>query len=162
MSRRKQSNPKQFKRVFDNGLETDSEETEKKEILKEEEDGSVEDDLLYYSDPENIVSKDGDHSRNGEMGGSLKVEQQDSDGQEERVQPSPLTTEEWDGPRELKMVGEGGERRICSCQALLLGTTWGPFPGKIEAATGGSDKALEKAVLCFGEYERECECVCHG
>uniref|UniRef100_A0A8C2PTF3 Zinc finger protein, FOG family member 2b n=1 Tax=Cyprinus carpio TaxID=7962 RepID=A0A8C2PTF3_CYPCA len=97
MSRRKQSNPKQFKRVFENGLET--------EILKEE-DGSVEDDPLYYSDPENIVSKDGDHSRNVE----------------------------------LKMVGEGGERRICSCQALLLGTTWGPFPGKIEVATGGSDK----------------------
>uniref|UniRef100_A0A8C2INF6 Zinc finger protein, FOG family member 2b n=1 Tax=Cyprinus carpio TaxID=7962 RepID=A0A8C2INF6_CYPCA len=131
MSRRKQSNPKQFKRVFENGLET--------EILKEE-DGSVEDDPLYYSDPENIVSKDGDHSRNGEMAGSLKVEKQDIDGQEERVQPSPLTAEEWDGPMELKMVGEGGERRICSCQALLLGTTWGPFPGKIEVATGGSDK----------------------
>uniref|UniRef100_A0A672Q5I3 Zinc finger protein ZFPM2-like n=1 Tax=Sinocyclocheilus grahami TaxID=75366 RepID=A0A672Q5I3_SINGR len=124
--------------VFENGLETDSEEMEKKEILKE--DGSVEDDLLYYSDPENVVSKDGDHSRNGEMAGSLKVEQQDSDGHEERVQPSPLTAEEWDGPRELKKIGEGGERRICSCQALLLGTTWGPFPGKIEAATGGSDK----------------------
>ncbi|KAK2887273.1 hypothetical protein Q8A67_015501 [Cirrhinus molitorella] len=139
MSRRKQSNPKQFKRVFENGLEMDSEETEKKEILKEE-DGSVEDDPLYYSDPENVVSKDGDHLRNGEMAGSLKVEQQDSDGQEERVQPSPLTADEWDGPRELKMVGEGGERRICSCQALLLGTTWGPFPGKIEVATGGSDK----------------------
>ncbi|XP_050991932.1 zinc finger protein ZFPM2b isoform X2 [Labeo rohita] len=139
MSRRKQSNPKQFKRVFENGLETDSEETEKKEILKEE-DGSVEDDPLYYSDPENGVSKDGDHLRNGEMAASLKVEQQDGDGQEERVQPSPLTAEEWDGPRELKLVGEGGERRICSCQALLLGTTWGPFPGKIEAATGGSDK----------------------
>uniref|UniRef100_A0A8C1QYE8 Zinc finger protein, FOG family member 2b n=1 Tax=Cyprinus carpio TaxID=7962 RepID=A0A8C1QYE8_CYPCA len=139
MSRRKQSNPKQFKRMLDNGLETDSEETEKKEILKEE-DGSVEDDSLFYSDPEHVVSKDGDHLRNGEMGGSLKVEQQDSDGQEERVQPSPLTAEEWDGPRELKMVGERGEKRICSCQALLLGTTWGPFPGKIEAATGGSDK----------------------
>ncbi|XP_042601164.1 zinc finger protein ZFPM2b isoform X2 [Cyprinus carpio] len=125
--------------MLDNGLETDSEETEKKEILKEE-DRSVEDDSLFYSDPEHVVSKDGDHLRNGEMGGSLKVEQQDSDGQEERVQPSPLTAEEWDGPRELKMVGERGEKRICSCQALLLGTTWGPFPGKIEAATGGSDK----------------------
>ncbi len=51
--------------LFDNGLETDSEETEKKEILKE--DGSVEDDLLYYSDAENVVSKDGDHLRNGEL-----------------------------------------------------------------------------------------------
>ncbi|XP_052389082.1 zinc finger protein ZFPM2-like [Carassius gibelio] len=131
MSRRKQSNPKQFKRVFENGLKT--------EILKEE-DGSVEDDSLYYSDPEKLICKEGDHLRNGEMAGSLKVEQQDIDGQEERVQPSPLTAEEWDGPRELKVVGEGGERRICSCQALLLGTTWGPFPGKIEAATGGSDK----------------------
>ncbi|XP_059412813.1 zinc finger protein ZFPM2-like isoform X2 [Carassius carassius] len=140
MSRRKQSNPKQFKRMFDNGLETDSEETEKKEIVKEEEDGSVEDDSLFYSDPENVVSKDGDHLRNGEMGGGLKLEQQESDGKEERVQPSPRSAEEWDGPRELKMVGEGGERRICSCQALLLGTTWGPFPGTIEAATGGSDK----------------------
>ncbi|XP_026144213.1 zinc finger protein ZFPM2b isoform X2 [Carassius auratus] len=140
MSRRKQSNPKQFKRMFDSGLETDSEETEKKEIVKEE-DGSVEDDSLFSSDPENVVSKDGDHLRNGEMGGGLKLEQQDSDGgQEERVQPNPLSAEEWDGPRELKMVGEGGERRICSCQALLLGTTWGPFPGTIEAATGGSDK----------------------
>ncbi|XP_051729767.1 zinc finger protein ZFPM2b isoform X2 [Ctenopharyngodon idella] len=141
MSRRKQSNPKQFKRMFENGIETDSEEMvcEKKEILKEE-DRSVEDDPLYFSDPENIISKDGDHLKNGELCASLKVEQQDSDGQEERVQPSPLTAEEWDGPRELKMVGEGGERRIFSCQALLLGTTWGPFPGKIEVATGGSDK----------------------
>ncbi|XP_048057910.1 zinc finger protein ZFPM2b isoform X1 [Megalobrama amblycephala] len=140
MSRRKQSNPKQFKRMFENGLETDSEEMvcEKKEILKE--DRSVEDDPLYFSDPENVISKDGDHLKNGELCASLKVEQQDSDGQEERVQPSPLTAEEWDGPRELKMVGEGGERRIFSCQALLLGTTWGPFPGKIEVATGGSDK----------------------
>lgn len=32
------------------------------------------------------------------MAASLKVEQQDGDGQEERVQPSPLTAEEWDGP----------------------------------------------------------------
>ncbi|XP_039536375.1 zinc finger protein ZFPM2b isoform X1 [Pimephales promelas] len=131
MSRRKQSNPKQFKRMLENGLETESEEKVcEKEISKE-------DDL---SDPENIISKDGDHLKNGEMGESLKVEQQDSDGQEERVQSSPLTAEEWDGPSQLKMVGEGGERRIFSCQALLLGTTWGPFPGKIEVATGGSDK----------------------
>ncbi|XP_056336292.1 zinc finger protein ZFPM2b isoform X1 [Danio aesculapii] len=141
MSRRKQSNPKQFKRVFENGLEADSEETlcETKEILKEE-DRSVEDDPIYFSDPENGISKDGDHLRNGEMGGSVKVEQQDSDGQEERVQSSPVTAEEWDGPRELKIVCEGEEKKICSCQALLLGTTWGPFPGKIEATTGGSDK----------------------
>lgn len=41
---------------------------------------------------------------------------------------------------------EGEERKIFSCQALLLGTTWGPFPGKIEATTGGNDKV---GVLWF-------------
>ncbi len=50
------------------------------------------------------------------------------------------------------MVGEGGERRICSCQALLLGTTWGPFPGKIEAATGGSDK-VGSLIWYEGEFK---------
>lgn len=54
---------------------------------------------------------------------------------------------------ELKMVGEGGERRICSCQALLLGTTWGPFPGKIEVATGGSDK-VGLLIYYGGEFKR--------
>lgn len=41
---------------------------------------------------------------------------------------------------ELKIVHEEGEKRIRSCQALSLGTTWGPFPGKIEMATGDGDK----------------------
>ncbi len=57
--------------VFDSGLESDSEKTEKKEILKEE-DGSVENDPLYYSDTENVVSKDGDHLRNGELKDNLR------------------------------------------------------------------------------------------
>ncbi|XP_051949178.1 zinc finger protein ZFPM2b [Xyrauchen texanus] len=140
MSRRKQSNPKQFKRVSENGLEVDSEEKvcEKRDLLKDE-NRSVEEEPLYFSEPENIIFTDGDHVKNDEMGRSLKVEQQDSDGQEERAQPSP-TIDQWDGPRELKMADETGERRIQSCHALPLGTTWGPFPGKIEMATGGSDK----------------------
>ncbi len=49
------------------------------------------------------------------------------------------------------MVGEGGERRIGSCQPLLLGTTWGPFPGKI--VEGGSDKV--GSLICYeGEFKR--------
>lgn len=48
---------------------------------------------------------------------------------------------------ELKIIHEEGEKRIHSCQALSLGTTWGPFPGKIEMATGDTDKVSE--VFCL-------------
>lgn len=40
---------------------------------------------------------------------------------------------------ELEMVSEGVERRVRSTQALPVGTTWGPFPGKFERTTGGDD-----------------------
>ncbi|XP_051992303.1 zinc finger protein ZFPM2-like [Xyrauchen texanus] len=112
---------------------------ETSELLKDEE-RSVEEEPLCFSELENIIFRDEDQVKNGEMGRGLKVEQQDGDGQEERAELSPLTANQWDGPRELKMTAESGERRIQSCQALLLGTTWGPFPGKIEMTTGGSDK----------------------
>ncbi|XP_056597354.1 zinc finger protein ZFPM2b [Triplophysa dalaica] len=170
MSRRKQSNPKQFKRVFENGLETDSEETvcKKRDILTED-DRSVEEDPLFLTDPDNIISKDEDHLRNGEMIGNVKVGQQDNDGQEEKVPPSPA--EEWDGPRELKIVHEEGEKRIRSCQALSLGTTWGPFPGKIEMATGDGDKvslllsggpSWLKDVIWVSSEDGRCNCAVYS
>lgn len=54
--------------VFENGLETDVEETvcEKREILTED-DRSVEDDSLFLTDPDRIVSKDEDHLTNGKV-----------------------------------------------------------------------------------------------
>ncbi len=52
------------------------------------------------------------------MGGSLKVEQQDSDGQEERVQPSPLTAEEWDGPSKSAV-----QSRLNSLSISYIGNT---------------------------------------
>lgn len=54
--------------MFENGLETDSEETvcKKRDILTED-DRSVEKDPLFLTDPDNIISKDEDHLRNGEV-----------------------------------------------------------------------------------------------
>lgn len=37
----------------------------------------------------------------GKMGENVKTEQQDSDGQEEKAPPSPLTPEEWGGPSKI-------------------------------------------------------------
>ena len=49
---------------------------------------------------------------------------------------------------ELEMVSDGADQRVRSTQALPVGTTWGPFPGKIEQTTGGSD-AVGHRGFCF-------------
>ncbi|KAM9414886.1 zinc finger protein ZFPM2-like [Salvelinus alpinus] len=86
MSRRKQSNPRQFKREEDGGQSK---------------------------------SQDDGHSGKSEV----------------RLQKD----EEWDGPRELEILYDGTEQRTRFRQALPVGTTWGPFEGKIEMTTAGSD-----------------------
>uniref|UniRef100_A0A4W5PHV1 Zinc finger protein, FOG family member 2 n=1 Tax=Hucho hucho TaxID=62062 RepID=A0A4W5PHV1_9TELE len=43
------------------------------------------------------------------------------------------------GDRELEILYDGTERRTRFRQALPVGTTWGPFEGKIEMTTAGSD-----------------------
>ncbi|TRY95784.1 hypothetical protein DNTS_018332 [Danionella cerebrum] len=121
--------------LFENGIE---EETATDE--KEEEEQCGEEDKLYFSDSENSSSKDEEHLRNGDLCGGVKIEHQEGEEREDRVQSDLLISGQWDGPNELKVVCEGGERRIYSCQALILGTTWGPFPGKIEPVTGGNEK----------------------
>ncbi|XP_038827389.1 zinc finger protein ZFPM2-like [Salvelinus namaycush] len=42
-------------------------------------------------------------------------------------------------PGELEILYDGTERRTRFRQALPVGTTWGPFEGKIEMTTAGSD-----------------------
>ena len=40
---------------------------------------------------------------------------------------------------ELEIIQEGAGRRACSRQALPVGTTWGPYEGKVETTSTGSD-----------------------
>ncbi|KAM6454094.1 zinc finger protein ZFPM2 isoform 3-T3 [Liasis olivaceus] len=58
----------------------------------------------------------------------------DSDGEARLDKPGPLTLEtgDWDGPGELEMFQRDGERKIQSRQQLPVGTTWGPFAGKMD------------------------------
>ncbi|MGH0134361.1 UNVERIFIED_CONTAM: hypothetical protein FKN15_031575 [Acipenser sinensis] len=59
----------------------------------------------------------------------------DGDGQSEKTVQPTLDTEDWDGPGELEVFEKDGERRIHCRQQLPVGTTWGPFDGKIEMST---------------------------
>uniref|UniRef100_A0A3B3R0U9 Zinc finger protein, FOG family member 2 n=1 Tax=Paramormyrops kingsleyae TaxID=1676925 RepID=A0A3B3R0U9_9TELE len=72
-----------------------------------------------------------------EDGGVQETGDRNSEGRKSRSPPDP---ENWDGPRELQVVIKDGERQIQSRQSLPVGTTWGPYEGKLEASPDGSLK----------------------
>uniref|UniRef100_W5LCF3 Zinc finger protein, FOG family member 2b n=1 Tax=Astyanax mexicanus TaxID=7994 RepID=W5LCF3_ASTMX len=140
MSRRKQSKPRQFKRVFGSG-QTECEDggCEERELLKDDEVCPEEAHTPFSLEPENFPFKDEDFSKKGGVCGGQETGQEESEGGDERVRSSPPGSEEWDGPRELEVVSDGGEKSLRSRQVLPPGTTWGPFLGKIETSAGGND-----------------------
>ncbi|XP_063041988.1 zinc finger protein ZFPM2b [Engraulis encrasicolus] len=143
MSRRKQSNPRQFKRALENGLDGEQDQESSLSGPQDElasgelsgEGSPAHSSSSSSGDPENLSVKDrevtGSHA--GEDG------EKDSEEQDAQARSSPTGSQKWDGPRELEVVVEGAERRVCCTQALPLGTTWGPFPGQMERTTPGSD-----------------------
>ncbi|XP_060907218.1 zinc finger protein ZFPM2a isoform X3 [Labrus mixtus] len=75
------------------------------------------------------------------------------DGQGEKTRRTTTGPDEWDGPRELDAFLKEGERRIHSRQQLPVGTTWGPFEGKIEMnpdSTALKTKSTVPVVLSAG------------
>ncbi|XP_055083502.1 zinc finger protein ZFPM2a [Periophthalmus magnuspinnatus] len=130
MSRRKQSNPRQIKRPLEDGLEEEEEEcvSEGTELLtKDEFSAEFEAENMGCEDMEYFCSK-GEEDGNREAGES---EMEPS----EKSRQAAVGPDEWDGPRELDVFLKDGERRIHSRQQLPVGTTWGPFEGKIEMNT---------------------------
>ncbi|XP_018618537.2 zinc finger protein ZFPM2a [Scleropages formosus] len=139
MSRRKQSNPRQIKRPLDDALEDEEEEcvSEENELPAKEE-FSVEENFSADFEPENLSCEDMEYfCSKGEEEGTRDVGDLDVDGQTEKPRHPPLEPEDWDGPRELDIFNKDGERRIHSRHQLPVGTTWGPFEGKIEMSTEG-------------------------
>ncbi|XP_026851522.2 zinc finger protein ZFPM2b [Electrophorus electricus] len=137
MSRRKQSNPRQFKRALGNGRVLGEEACEERDLAGEEEISRS-----FSLDPDSFGVKEEVSSKKVQASGRLEPHQEHGVRQEDRAQSCLLTAEEWDGPRELEMVSYEPEKGVRSRHALPLGTTWGPFTGKIEAATGGSDTVV--------------------
>ncbi|XP_030644319.1 zinc finger protein ZFPM2b [Chanos chanos] len=138
--------------VFGNGPETDHEEGLTKEETEPaiEADASSEENSPRAADPENLGPNDEEQSKKGGPDESPGTGPQNSEGQSGRDGFSSWGTEEWDGPRELEMVGEETEPRIRFRQALPMGTTWGPFQGKIEMPAGTGSDTVSPAVLNGG------------
>ncbi|XP_026139262.1 zinc finger protein ZFPM2-like [Carassius auratus] len=137
MSRRKQSNPRQIKRPLDGGLEEEEEEciTDANELTAKEE-FSVEENFPADFEPDNLTCEDMEYfCSKGEENGNRETGETEMETDSEKTRHPPLEPEEWDGPRELDLFNKDGERRIHSRQQLPVGTTWGPFEGKIELNT---------------------------
>uniref|UniRef100_A0A9J7XKE1 Zinc finger protein, FOG family member 2a n=2 Tax=Cyprinidae TaxID=7953 RepID=A0A9J7XKE1_CYPCA len=137
MSRRKQSNPRQIKRPLDGGLEEEEEEciSDANELTAKEE-FSVEENFPADFEPDSLTCEDMEYfCSKGEENGNREIGETEMETDSEKTRNPPQEQEEWDGPRELDLFNKDGERRIHSRQQLPVGTTWGPFEGKIELNT---------------------------
>ncbi|KAM6995556.1 zinc finger protein ZFPM2a isoform 3-T3 [Tautogolabrus adspersus] len=88
-----------------------------------------------------------------EEDGNREAGESEMDGQGEKTRHTTTGPDEWDGPRELDAFLKEGERRIHSRQQLPVGTTWGPFEGKIEMNTDSTalkTKSTVPVVLSAG------------
>uniref|UniRef100_A0AAY4C9G7 Zinc finger protein, FOG family member 2 n=1 Tax=Denticeps clupeoides TaxID=299321 RepID=A0AAY4C9G7_9TELE len=132
---------------LDDGLEEEEEEcvSEENELAGKEE-FSTDENFTAEFETENLSCEDMEYFCNkGEEAGNREVAESDMDRQNEKTRHPP-ESEEWDGPRELDLFLKDGERRIHTHQQLPVGTTWGPFEGKIEKSSDGSGLKTKSSV----------------
>ncbi|XP_053467308.1 zinc finger protein ZFPM2a isoform X2 [Ictalurus furcatus] len=139
---------------LDDGLEEEEEEcvSEGNELAAKEE-FSAEENFTTDFETENLGCEDMEYFCAKEDTSNREIGDTDMEGQNDKTRPPPLEAEEWDGPRELDLLNKDGERRVQSRQQLPVGTTWGPFDGKIEMSTDGTNlktKAPVPVVLSSG------------
>ncbi|XP_005382056.1 PREDICTED: zinc finger protein ZFPM2 [Chinchilla lanigera] len=87
----------------------------------------------------------------GDDEGVQEAAESDGDTQPEKPGPPGVEAEDWDGPGELEVLQKDGERKIQSRQQLPVGTTWGPFAGKMDLNNNSlKTKAQVPMVLTAG------------
>ncbi|XP_077349289.1 zinc finger protein ZFPM2 isoform X2 [Lithobates pipiens] len=134
MSRRKQSKPRQIKRPLEDAIEDEEEDclSEENDIASKE-DFPLEESFTSEFEPENMTCEDVEYFCNkGDEEGSHGTAESDGEAQTEKTTQTGTVADGWDGPGELEAFQKDGERRIHSRQQLPVGTTWGPFAGKMD------------------------------
>ncbi|XP_068093927.1 zinc finger protein ZFPM2 isoform X2 [Hyperolius riggenbachi] len=134
MSRRKQSKPRQIKRPLEDAIEDEEEDclSEENDVVSKE-DFPLEGSFTSEFEPENMTCEDVEYFCNkGDEEGSHGTAESDGEAQSEKTPQAEIAVEGWDGPGELEAFQKDGERRIQSRQQLPVGTTWGPFSGKMD------------------------------
>uniref|UniRef100_A0A672S381 Zinc finger protein ZFPM2-like n=1 Tax=Sinocyclocheilus grahami TaxID=75366 RepID=A0A672S381_SINGR len=135
---------KNFDSPLDGGLEEEEEECiSDANELSTKEVFSVEENFPADFEPDNLTCEDMEYfCGKGEENGNRETGETEMETDSEKTRHPPLEPEEWDGPRELDLFNKDGERRIHSRQQLPVGTTWGPFEGKIELNTNAQRQRL--------------------
>ncbi|XP_051058477.1 zinc finger protein ZFPM2 isoform X3 [Phodopus roborovskii] len=83
--------------------------------------------------------------------GTQQPTESDGDSHSEKPGQPGVHTDDWDGPGELEAFQRDGERKIQSRQQLPVGTTWGPFAGKMDLNNNSlKTKAQVPMVLTAG------------
>nr|XP_035933762.1 zinc finger protein ZFPM2-like isoform X3 [Halichoerus grypus] len=134
MSRRKQSKPRQIKRPLEDAIEEEEEECPSEETdIVSKGDFPLEESFSTEFGPENLSCEEVEYFCNkGDDEGVQETAESDGDTQSEKPGQPGVETDDWDGPGELEVFQKDGERKIQSRQQLPVGTTWGPFAGKMD------------------------------
>ncbi|XP_049710242.1 zinc finger protein ZFPM2 isoform X1 [Elephas maximus indicus] len=153
MSRRKQSKPRQIKRPLEDAIEEEEEECPSEETdLISKGDFPLEESFSTEFRPENLSCEEVEYFCNkGDDEGIQEMAESDGDTQSEKPGQPGLETDDWDGPGELEVFQKDGERKIQSRQQLPVGTTWGPFSGRMDLNNNSlKTKAQVPMVLTAG------------
>ncbi|CAL8259905.1 unnamed protein product [Boreogadus saida] len=120
-------------RPLEDGLEEEEEEcvSEENELMAKDE-FSTEENFSAEFETENMSCEDMEYFSNKGEGDANREAGDEMDTQSEKTRHPPAGPEDWDGPSELDSYPKDGERRVHTRQQLPVGTTWGPFEGKIE------------------------------
>ncbi|XP_029447726.1 zinc finger protein ZFPM2 isoform X2 [Rhinatrema bivittatum] len=148
MSRRKQSKPRQIKRPLEDAVEDEVEEglSEENEAVSKE-DIPLEESFPAGFEAENLSCEDVEYFCNkGDDEGSQEAAESDGDAQSEKPVKPLAEADGWDGPGELEVFQKDGGHRIQSRQQLPVGTTWGPFPGKMDLSNDSSTLKTKVSV----------------
>ncbi|XP_036292668.1 zinc finger protein ZFPM2 isoform X1 [Pipistrellus kuhlii] len=153
MSRRKQSKPRQIKRPLEDAIEEEEEEcpSEATDTISKG-DFPLEESFSTEFGPENLSCEEVEFFCNkGDEEGIQETAESDGDTQPEKPGQPGVQTGDWDGPGELEVFQKDGERKIQSRQQLPVGTTWGPFAGKMDLNNNSlKTKAQAPMVLTAG------------
>nr|XP_023504627.1 zinc finger protein ZFPM2 [Equus caballus] len=152
MSRRKQSKPRQIKRPLEDAIEEEEEYPSEETDIVSKGDFPLEESFSTELGPENLSCEEVEYFCNkGDDEGVQETAESDGDTQSEKPGQTGVEADDWDGPGELEVFQKDGERKIQSRQQLPVGTTWGPFAGKMDLNNNSlKTKAQVPMVLTAG------------
>lgn len=152
MSRRKQSKPRQIKRPLEDAIEDEEEECPSEEAEVITKDFPMEESFPTELGPENLSCEEVEFFCNkGDGEGIQELVESDGDNHSDKPGQPGVETDDWDGPGELEVLQRDGERKIQSRQQLPVGTTWGPFAGRMDLNNNSlKTKAQVPMVLTAG------------